>query len=232
MNKLFTTIVLGTLLTSTAVWAEVLAKPAEVKISAPKQKVEIALTSDGKPVPAGDITGYTFNVEDHTYEFMISMTKKDGMVIITPTDRAEAGEYDFTIKTKLGEVTVNVKMPLDEDPESIEAQAKALGITVPELMAQKGLAKPVGREKVTFKFPEAYHVGDKITIDVPCVADRTFECKFNGKIVRAGIGPDKFDYEFTAPGEYTFEYKEFLDSAPVAEGTGKTTVYERPAEVK
>lgn len=232
MTKMLIVSTFGMLIAATAASAGVLATPAQVKISAPKQKVEIALTSDGKPVPAAAITGYTFNVEDHTYEFMIDLVKADGKVTISPTDRAESGEYDLTIKTKLGDAAVNVQMPLDEDPESIESEAEALGMTVQELMAKKGLAKPIGRETITFTFPEAYHVGDKIAIEVPCAANRTYECKFNGEVIRTGAGKEKFEYEFKAPGEYTFEYKEFLDRAPVAVGKGKTTVYERPAEVK
>ena len=223
---------LGFVITSATAWAAVTATPAEIRISSPKDTIEIAVTNDGKPVAAASITGYTFNVEEHTYEFMINFTKADGKVIIAPSDRAESGEYDLTIKTKAGDALVKVHMPLDEDPRSIESQAEALGITVQELMVQKGLAKPVGREKVEFKFPEQYYVGDKITIDVPCAANRTYECKFNGKVIRTGAGTEKFEYEFTAPGEYLFEYKEYLDRAPVAVGTGKTTVFEKPAEVK
>ena len=210
----------------------VTATPAEVRISSPKQKLEIAVTDAGKPVPAAAITGYTFNVDEHTYEFMITFEKANGKVIIGPSERAESGEYLLTIKTKAGDASVHVKMPLDEDPNSIESQAEALGITVQELMAQRGLSKPVGRETVDFKFPESYHVGDKINITVPCATDRTYECKFNGEVIRTGAGPEKFEYTFTAPGEYLFEYKEYRDRAPIAIGSGKTTVYEKPETVK
>lgn len=215
-----------------AAQAQVSAVPGEILISKPDQKVAIALAAGGKPVAAADITGYTFNVEKHTYEFMITLETQPGGVIVTPTDRAESGEYDLTINTRHGAALIKVKMPLDEAPDSIEQRAEGAGMTVEEMKAKLGISKPVGRETITFTFPESYHVGQKIEITVPCPEDRAYECKFNGELIHAGSGPEKFEYTFEKPGEYTFEYRESKDGQTLAVGSGKTTVYEKSDEVK
>lgn len=212
--------------------ATVTATPSEVAITSPSQTVKISLSQDGKPLPASAIKGYTFNAENHTYEHMITMAKHDGGVDITPTKEAQVGVYDFTIKTSGGDVLVNVNMPLSDMPDTLENRAKAMGISVEELDKRLGLSKPYGRETVTFTFPGPYYPGSVLTMETPCPADRQYEWRVNGQVVKSGTGPEQFSYTFPTLGTYVIGYRDMKDGAPVASGKAVVTVVEKPADTK
>lgn len=222
------------MLTSAAVfvastaWAAVTADPAQVTITSPTQKVSIKLSSDGKPIAATAIKGYTFNVEARTYEYMIALTKLDGGVVISPTKEAQVGTYELTINTSSGAASVKVLMPLNDAPDSLENQAKALGITVDELLERNNVSKPYGREKVTFGVPANYVAGDTFKLDTPCPADRDYEWLVNGKSVKTGHGPEPFAFTFPSAGTYVIEYHDKKEGA-AASGEVKIVVGEKTA---
>lgn len=206
---------------SAGAWAAVTAEPAAVTFNAPDQSATVQLRQEGKPVAAAEVQGYDLLVGDHTYEYMISLTKQEGSVLLKPTDQMEVGSYQLVIRTAHGPVTVAVYSPLAEVSSILDEQALALGIPVAELKARLGLAVPVrGGEKVTFALAPVYYVGDKLKIATPCPADRTYEWLLNGKVVATGTGTAAapMEYTFTATGLHVLEYNEKLNNRVVASG--------------
>lgn len=201
-----------------AAFGAVSADPASVKISNPKQSVSINLTSGGKALPASAIRGYTFNVDNHTYEFMIKMEKRNGGVTITPTDQAEVGTYDFTIKTSQGDIHVTVDMTMKEGDDTNANRADAAGVPLDQVQ------RPVGRETVTISAPGPYKAGDVLRIESPCPANRTYEWSVNGKVVKQGKGAEAFEYTLPEAGTYAVAYKDYEDGKPKAAGTFTVTV--------
>lgn len=201
-----------------AAFSAVIADPTSVKISNPSQGVSINLTSSGKALPASAIRGYAFNVDNHTYEFMVKMDKRDGGVTITPTERAEVGTYDLTIKTTQGDVHVTVDMTMKEGEDTNAARANAAGVPIEQV------DRPVGRETVTISAPGPYKAGDVLRLETPCPANRTYTWSVNGKAVKQGKGPEVFAYTFPEAGSYVVTYKDFEDGKPKATGTFTVSV--------
>jgi len=215
---------------ATAAQAAVIATPDAVTITSPTQKVTIRLTQDGEPLVEQAIKGFSFLVDESNYARMITFQKKDGAVVITPSELAEVGSYALVIKTAYGDVRVAVDMPLSDLPDPLVKQAEAAGITVDELKVRLGIASRHPREKVDFDFSQGYHVGSTLLIQTPCPEERTYEWRVNGEVVQRGIGPEPFEYTFTAAGEYKIEYRDALDGRPIASGSGTAIVTERPKD--
>lgn len=211
----------------TGAWAAVTADPGSVTFNTPDQSQTVKLMNDGAPLPASEIQGYDLLVGDHTYEYMVSMEKHDGSVTIKPTDKLEVGSYRMVIHTTHGPVDVAVYSPLAEIESVLDKQAAALGIPVLELKERLGLTVPIrGGEKVTFTLAPVYYVGDKLLIETPCAADRSYEWRVNGKVVASGMGTAAapLDYVFTTPGVNVVEYNESAKDRVLATGRASTNV--------
>ena len=218
MYKAAATVAVAAIAFAGAAFGAVSADPTSVKISNPSQGVSINLTSGGKALPASAIRGYTFNVEKHTYEFMIKLDKHDGGVTLTPTEQAEVGTYDLTIKTSQGDVHVTVDMTMKEGDDTNAARADAAGVPLEQV------ERPVGRETVTISAPGPYKAGDVLRLETPCPANRTYAWSVNGKVVKQGKGPEVFEYTFPEAGSYVVKYKDFEDGKPKATGTFTVSV--------
>lgn len=218
-----------------AAGAAVTAEPAAVTFNAADQSATVQLRNEGQPVAASAIQGYDLLVGDHTYEYMISLEKQDGSVVLKPTKMMEVGSYQLVIRTAHGPVNVTVYSPLAEISSVLDKQAQSLGIPVAELKARLGLAAPMrGGEKITFTLAPVYFVGDKLKITTPCPGDRTYEWLINGKVVATGTGAaaTALEHTFTEAGIHVVEYNEKMDDRVLATGRESTQVVAAAVAVK
>lgn len=220
-RTLLLTALCAALFTARVACAAVTADPSAITLSAPEKAVAIKLNDGTKAIGGAAIKGYTFNVDDHTYENMVSVKPTETGVDVTPTEEAQVGSYDLTINTTAGAVLIKVNMPLDEAPDSLKNQAEAQGMTVDELLIKNGVAKPLAREKVTIEAPGPYEPGSTFRLLTPCPDDRDYEWRVNGKVVMTGHGPEPFEYTFGEAGTYVLEYR---DHKPGVTATGKATI--------
>ncbi len=208
------------------------ANPAQIEIKTADQAVTIGVTHDGTPVPAASITSVKLYVDNHDYDHMITVEKKDGAVTIRPTEALELGHYDLAIKTGQGEVRVPVTALQTVADEGLEARAKRQGVTVEEIKAQLGISQSVGQDRISLQFADEYNVGQTLgaTMNVP--DGRTAEWTVNGEKVDAPGG--KLSYTFEEPGIYDFAYLEKAGDRILALGldTVKVSTVGSAVEVK
>lgn len=189
----------------------------------------IQISHDGAAVPASAIGEVKFYASGNDYDHMINVSKADGAVTITPSDKMEVGSYDLVIHTNHGKATVYVMAPLDELYTSLESRAKRLGITKDALKARLGLTERLGKEFIDLNIPKVYYVGQTATFPIDRVKGRTYTWSVNGMPIEFGKGSAHMSYTFTEPGIYDFGYVELKDGEVVAEGFGSTTVVSEPA---
>lgn len=202
------------------------AKPDHITITTASDTVSIAVTHNGVPVPAGEISSVKLYVDDHDYDHMITVVKADGKVTITPTVDLELGMYDLAVKTSQGEVRVPVTALQEIADSGLEARAKRQGVTVEEIKAQLGISQSVGQERITLNFADAYYVGQTLKLKLDVAAGRTAVWTVNGDAVEAPGGA--LAYTFEQPGVYDFAYAEKQGGRPVAMGLATVSVIPEP----
>lgn len=203
------------------------AKPENVTIKSASEAVPIAVTHNGTPVPAGDISSVKLYVDNHDYDHMITVQKADGQVTIRPTEALELGHYDLAIKTKQGEVRVPVTALQGIADAGLEARAKRQGVSVDEIKKQLGISQSVRQERIDLGFSEVYYVGQTLNLSMAVKADRTAAWMVNGTPVDTPGGSLK--YTFDQAGVYDFAYVEKEGDKAVALGLGTVSVVAEPA---
>lgn len=202
------------------------ANPAQIEIKTADQVVTIGVTHEGTPVPAASITSVKLYVDNHDYDHMITVEKKDGAVTIRPTEALELGHYDLAIKTGQGEVRVPVTALQDIADAGLEARAKRQGVTVDEIRAQLGISQSLGQERIDLNLSEVYYVGQSLKMKMDVRADRTAAWMVNGAAVEAPGG--SLNYPFEQTGVYDLAYVEKEGEKTVALALGTVTVVAEP----
>ncbi len=203
------------------------ANPSQIGINTADQAVTIGVTHDGAPVPAASITSVKLYVDNHDYDHMITVEKKDGAVTIRPTEALELGHYDLAIKTGQGEVRVPVTALQTVADEGLEARAKRQGVTVEEIKAQLGISQSVGQDRIDLNLSETYYVGQSLKMKMDVPAGRTASWMVNGAAVGAPGG--SLNYPFEQTGIYDIAYVEKEKERTMAIALGTVTVVAEPS---
>ena len=203
------------------------AVPSAIEIKTADQVVTIGVTHDGAPVPAASITSVKLYVDNHDYDHMITVEKKDGAVTIRPTEALELGHYDLAIKTGQGEVRVPVTALQSVADEGLEARAKRQGVTVEEIKAQLGISQSFGQDRIDLNLSETYYVGQSLTMKMEVPAGRIASWMVNGAAVDAPGG--SLNYPFEQTGIYDIAYVEKQKERTMAIALGTVTVVAEPS---
>ncbi len=203
------------------------ANPGQIEIKTADQVVTIGVTHEGTPVPAASITSVKLYVDNHDYDHMITVEKKDGSVTIRPTEALELGHYDLAIKTGQGEVRVPVTALQAVADEGLEARAKRQGVTVDEIRAQLGISQSLGQERIDLNLSAVYYVGQSLKMKMDVRAGRTAMWMVNGAAVDAPGGA--LDYPFEQAGVYDVAYVEKEGERTVAVALATVNVVAEPA---
>ncbi len=123
--------------------------PEIVTFNTLDQVALVQVLRNGQPVNITSVSGHQFNVETHTYEYMVTVKAEGGKLRIKPTNQLEVGTYQLTVTTNAGKVSMPVHAPLAEMPESLEARAKKAGVTTEQMKTMLGLATLNPRTKVS-----------------------------------------------------------------------------------
>ena len=203
------------------------ANPAQIEIKTADQVVTISVTHDGAPVPAASITSVKLYVDNHDYDHMITVDKKDGAVTIRPTEALELGHYDLAIKTGQGEVRVPVTALQTVADEGLEARAKRQGVSVDEIKAQLGISQSFGQDRIDLNLSETYYVGQSLKMKMDVPAGRTASWMVNGAAVDAPGG--SLNYAFEQKGIYDIAYVEKEKERTMAIALSTVTVVAEPS---
>ncbi len=203
------------------------ANPGQIEIKTADQAVTIGVTHAGAPVPAASITSVKLYVDNHDYDHMITVEKKDGAVTIRPTEALELGHYDLAIKTGQGEVRVPVTALQTVADEGLEARAKRQGVTVEEIKAQLGISQSFGQDRIDLNLSEVYYVGQSLKMKMDVPAGRTATWMVNGAAVEAPGGA--LSYTFEQAGIVDIAYVEKEGERTLAVALGTVTVAAEPA---
>jgi hypothetical protein len=211
-----------------ALWAAgahaVTADPAEVVFTRRDQAHTIQFTHEGKPLKAEDIKGYEVYVEKNTYKQFFKYQVGPGTLTLMPSELVETGTWDLVVNTTYGAVKVDLKTPLNEDPDSLETRARELGVTVDELRIQMGLGIELPRGQIRFDIAPQYNVGQSLRLQIQPVAGRTYTWRVNGHAVKEGPGAEDFTLTFAQEGPHTITLEERENGAVTASTSFSTTV--------
>jgi len=213
--------------------AAVTATPSSITFESPSQSITVKLTENGKPVPASAIRSLHLYVDDHDYPEMMRMKRANGVVTLTPTDSVEIGSYRTVIETSRGNAELTVYTPLSDMPNTIEKQAKALGISVDQMREKLGMTGSTGPEILKIDLPPTQYVGQKLNLTLPPAPDRVFHWAVDGKEVKSGKGENTFSTVLNKPGQLVLTVKEIKNGTTLAAASaGMTVAKEPPVPVK
>jgi len=202
------------------------ADPAKLTIVSQTEPVSIGITHNGAPVKAGDIGAVKLYIEKHDYDHMITVSKADGRLTLTPTPDLELGVYELAVNTTHGDLRVPITALQHIADQGLEARAKRQGVTVDEIKAQLGISQAVGQERITLGVSDGYYVGQTLKVDMKPAAGRSAEWVINGEKIAAADGA--LAYTFTEAGVYDLAYVEKQGDRVMAMGLGTTTVMSEP----
>lgn len=211
-----------------AALAEVTADPLTILFKSSKDCFVIKLTTNGKPVPAGDIRGWRFVAADHDYKHMIRCTKKDGILEVSASPTMEVGTYDFLIDTKAGAAKVNATVSFADEKDIIQQESEKNRQSVEQAKIALGVAKEGQRGTVAIELPKEYFVGQTLTLTVPAIENHSYMWSMNGNVIESGIGKNSVTYTFKKEGDYTLQFSEKAGDATVAKAEAKTRVVSAP----
>lgn len=219
--------VCAALLLSLPARAAVTAEPASVTFNSTTQTATVAILSDGKPVPASAMGAWQLYASGNTYEWMMTLRKEDGRIILSPSDQVEVGSYDLVLQTNDGPVTIDVFTPL-KDLGSIEDTAAALGISEEELKKRLGLISEAPYARVEIELASVYFVGQAFSLEMPKGDGLSYVWAINGNVVSEGPDKNAFSYVFAEPGPYVLDYSEVKNGVATATARSQTMVVSNP----
>lgn len=216
-----------------AAGAEVTAVPNSLIFESTTQTETISLMNNGQPLAPSSYTGHELYVGKNTYGYMFDITPSAGGLIVSPTKELKSGSYDLVINTNAGPARVTVYSPLTEDPGSLEARARAMGITIEELKQQMGVGPREIRSEIVLNLPAQYRVGQPMRIELPSEPGRTYVWKVNGVEVQRGPNAT-LDHTVATAGPAHVEYQELDNSGVTRRKSDATTqvLPEAPIETK
>lgn len=209
-------------------YATVTADPAVLVFHNNTQTETVVLMADGKPVPAENVKGWRFLVDQRNYSHMLLVTPTAEGVRIRPSATAEVGSYALVMDTPEGSVSLQVYMPLSDEQSSVEALAQRMNLPVDEIQKQMGMTQRLGRDVITLNLLPVYYLGQRIQIDMPGKATRTALWKVNGKTVQEGPDAYHLDYVAAEPGPTLLVYEERENGAVTATATALTEIAAEP----
>jgi hypothetical protein len=209
----------------------VTATPDRVTFTSPDQSATIALSSDGSPVLALDVRGWRFLVNNHDYQHMILVEKKDGAIMIRPSAALEVGSYDLSIDTAHGPVTVRVYAPLSDLPDVVEKTAALTGMSEKRVEERLGLTTSLRPEETLIELPPVYYEGQSMDVHMPLEPGRAGAWFVNGELVAEGSENNALAYTFNEPGEYVLIYMETENRDGQTLAVGRARAYTRVVPV-
>lgn len=202
-------------------------EPPTAVVRSMEEPVDVRITRNGTPVSAGAIGAVRLLVEDHDYSRMLRVERVEGGLRLTPTPLVEIGTYDLVVEVDGAQHAAEVRVTLDEDPNSLANRARAQGLTELDVRHQLGLYTE-GPKSVRIDLPEWYYVGKRVQLNMPTPTVASYEWYVNGNAEARGTGPHRFEYPLTAPGTYDFRYVETHSDSGTIESRAQTEAREEP----
>ncbi|MCX8064336.1 MAG: hypothetical protein N3G21_04110 [Candidatus Hydrogenedentes bacterium] len=199
------------------------ADPPEITFNNLHQEYTIKILKNGSPIKGGDIKGWNFFANSHSYNHMISVVIQEDKILIKPAE-LESGSYELVFNTAYGKIAISVKAPLDQLFGSIEDRARMTGKTVEEAKRELGLYTLSPRSNISITIPPQYYEGQTLELKIDGDKNHLYIWKVNNKVVTQGIGKTTFEYTFSEPGEYTLELMEKDKEHILGSAVAKTKV--------
>lgn len=203
--------------------------PKTVTFTTQEQVASVQVLKNGQPVKIDRVRGYQFLVGKNSYDHMVSVKAENGDIRIKPTYQLEVGTYRLAVNTNAGRVLIDVRAPLSQMSDSLEARAKHAGVSPETMKKMLGLASPNPRDTIKIVLPARYYEGQTLVLTMEENPNRHCTWTVNGDVVEEGLGKNKLVYTFKEPGDYTISYTERENGNIIAAADGDTTVEPMPA---